>query len=668
MKYETVKPVRVATRKYKIISQIKKPIANYIDRPNLRKKVNAFFPSTSNFVFICGMGGCGKTEFIKKYVESSSEYYKDTVCMLDYQISIKDTINNGIRFETDYDDSQEVEDYFVNFEKTTGEEVFSQKIKKINECEKMLIVIDNYQQEIINHKNGKDYLSELLNSNADVIILSREIIDGFENNCIDIEDCLTVEEEVDIFRNYCSLSNINKETIVSLCEICHHHILSIVLLAKLVSENSDNLNRIYEAFSSNKKREFDNSVIIEKDRSVFIDTVMEHLGSIIELFDLDNDHKALCKIVALATPYSFSREELCDFFGFDLGHLEQLVWKKLITTEDEYIYIHPLIAEIILYKLDIQKKDINLIMDYYVKNESIINEYYIGELVQKLSLTNIEISLEKYTKLLNTGAYWLFNQGRYDSTQEAYSYIYRYSCNGYERFNALYFYALCLKHMDKCEEGIQLYEELIKECENDSDRKIIKLVVQSYIGIANDYYEITKRPSSEDICIEINKAISIYKKALKIEKTTFGNKTKRTAAIYGNLALMYSSICSDQKAISNFKKAIALNKEICGENSYDVAIDYNNLGDFYSDRGMYEAAETAYIYADLIKDIALPRRHKSKIETWKNLSNNYINMCQFKEAEKWLNKAEADATLLLDKTHPLWEEIRKVKKRLSKKQ
>lgn len=645
MNYNVVNPVRAASKRYSLVSKIKKPIANYIDRTDLLDKVESFFPIHSNFLFICGMGGCGKTEFVKRYVELSSNYYNGNVCMLSFKGSIKETVNEGIKFINDYDDSETVEKIFLEKKRLQGTDVFTQKIQKISECGKILIIIDNYSGV------GDEYLSRLLNSDADIIILSRSKVRGYESNTIDISELVALDEEILIFKKYCTSKNFSENTIIELCNVCHHHILSIVLMAKLVSEDDANLSRIYDAFGTNKKQDIKNNIVVEKDRKVSEKSIVSHLRQLIDLFDLSEDIRRTSIFIALAAPYIFSVKGFRDFFGVELYHLERLSDMNLISISNEYIYIHPLVAEIILLNNSAQEYEYIRLMDYFSENKASIDDYFIGECIHKLSQTKYEIPLEKHSELINFGAHYLFNCGRYNSAQDVYSYIYSYSYNEFEKCNSQYYYAACCKFMDKYEEGIKIFKELIKECEHNNDRRFIELVVLAYMGIANDYHGIAEKEANKSSTAGYKNAITYNKKALAIEKNTFGKKTKRTAGIYGNIALMYGCLGYKKEAYTNNLKAISLNTKIYGRDSYDVAIDYNNLGEFYKADGKYVDAKIAYLKSEAIKEKVLAEKHISKVVSWINLCDICIALHQYDEANEWIIRAQEDAVLLLDESH-----------------
>lgn len=115
-----------------------------------------------NCLFITGMGGIGKSAFIREYLTRHRGKF-DTVLYVHYKGSIESTISN--------DNNIEINTLRQDEEPKTGTRYFDKKLQKIRELVRgtsSVLVIDNFTDEF------DDDLRALLNTELKVILLSRK--------------------------------------------------------------------------------------------------------------------------------------------------------------------------------------------------------------------------------------------------------------------------------------------------------------------------------------------------------------------------------------------------------------------------------------------------------------------------------------------------------------
>lgn len=641
-----------AKKNIRLVKRIRRPHVNFVSREKLMNEIYSIFPMKANYLFVSGIGGSGKSELIRKYVSNVEKNYDNNICMMNYCGSIKETINQGLLFCTDHNVASEIEFSFRNMDR---QEMFYEKMKMLEEIQKSLLVIDNFEN--IEDEN----LQYVLDSNADVIILTRDAV-KFANS-IDITNRILEEEEVELFKNVCVDYDLDDSVIRELCAVCNKHPMTIVLLASLISQKKYDLHIIFEKFKTSQKSVFSEQILFEKDRIFCKRQIMRHFDTLFSLYGLSEQQKQILLDISLAYPKYLDRTQYFTKnykeFESDIKLLEQL---NLIDDITDTIYIHPLLAENIIYMLkpDIDKcrKIVDYFKEMYEKED--VGNYYLGSLVINIASYFKGYDI-KYEKMLLQGAKYLFHQSGYESSLQVYKYILKNVKEDLKRVHIKYQIGLNLKYIGRYYESIRIYSEIQSICMNHLNSiSYKKIYIPILIGIANNYHmlgEEETQPKTKEKYY--SSAINYYKMALRISKCVDGVKSVRGAKLYDNMALMYANLRRFEYAYSNSLLARKILRKRKQGETFEMAKCYINLGEINRLAMNLDAALDAYKVAEQIKQKILPHNHDSHIVTYINIGEILVLLKRVDEAEEYYIKARDIACLKLSVTHIYNTYIRK---------
>jgi len=195
---------------------------NFIGR---EKEINEIHEQLTQYgrVFLMGMGGIGKTEIAKKYIQMYQNEYK-TILLMKYTSNIKDMVISNKEL------------FISNFSPMDGEgedEYFTRKLEKLKELtdKNTLIVIDNFDTE------SDEYLEEFLKGEYQVLFTTRNDFEYLGYPVIKVEPFHTKEEQLALFAFYYkrAIKEEEKEDILKILNLIGGHTLTIELIAKLMS-------------------------------------------------------------------------------------------------------------------------------------------------------------------------------------------------------------------------------------------------------------------------------------------------------------------------------------------------------------------------------------------------------------------------------------------------
>lgn len=492
---QNVVPVK---NKMKLVKNIWRPLINYVPRRNLMEEIEKIFPLKTNYVFISGIGGSGKSEFIRKYVSMVADSYAENICMMNYCGSIRETINKELLFCTDYQTSTEIE---KRFERMSRQEIFYNKMQALKQTDKCLLVIDNFEN--IEDEN----LQYLLDSNADIIFLTRDKIKN--DNSLDITDKISIQEEIQIFKSVCLDIDLDEKVIQELCGTCDKHPMTIVLLASLISLNKYELHIIFEGFKTSQKKKFSEKILFEKDRGFRQKQIMRHFDTLFSFYGLSEQQEQLLLDISFAYPqvlnYADYFEKKYVEFQSDIKVLEKL---NLIRVENSMVHIHPLLAENVLDVLRPDMSRCRNVLHYFEElfKKKTVDDYCLGTMVINASGCFEEYDMD-YHKMMMYGAKYLFCQSRYDSAIQVYEYILRFVRDELKYVQVKYQLGLNFKHAGRYNDSLRIYSEIQEVCVKYSDSIEYKQTyIPVLIGIANNYHmlgESEKRKKHRESIIKV---------------------------------------------------------------------------------------------------------------------------------------------------------------------
>ena len=132
---------------------------------------------------------------------------------------------------------------------------------------------------------------------------------------------------------------------------------------------------------------------------------------------------------------------------------------------------------------------------------------------------------------------------------------------------------------------------------------------------------------------DLDTAFGVLQKCLTLSGAE--SRTKDTAAVFGNLAILYKTRGELDRAEELHLKSLAIDEELGYKKG--IASDYGNLGILYGVKGDYKQAEEMF-QKSLVIEKALGHK-KGMASIYCSLANIYINRGEVDEAEEMYGKA-----------------------------
>lgn len=293
-------------------TQIEKPNIFYGREREFEELDSLLANPDYNCLFVTGMGGIGKSTFIREYLTCRREKF-DTVLYVHYKGSIEATISN--------DSNIEINTLRQDEEPGIGTRYFNKKLQKIRELVRgtsSVLVIDNFTGEF------DDDLRELLKTELKVILLSRKT--PFYQSCQELRlsavsdsNALRCIFEDNLGR---SIEENERDSFMQILKHVMGHTLVLELIAKQIANshitisNAASLIDEHGFFAIAPEK-----VVYEKDSKQTSDTIGNIIDALFEANMLSEEKKVLMKVSSL----------LGDD-GIDINYFQQIM--QLVSKDD----------------------------------------------------------------------------------------------------------------------------------------------------------------------------------------------------------------------------------------------------------------------------------------------------------------------------------------------
>ena len=149
-----------------------------------------------------------------------------------------------------------------------------------------------------------------------------------------------------------------------------------------------------------------------------------------------------------------------------------------------------------------------------------------------------------------------------------------------------------------------------------------------------------------------SQALEYYNKALEIYKKVLGEDHPYTATSYNNIGAVYKAQGAYSQALEYYNKALEIREKVLGKDHPDTATSYNNIGAVYDAQGVYAQALDYYKKALAIKKKVLDENHPSIATSYNNIGLVYKTQGTYAQALDYFNKALGIWKKLLGEHHP----------------
>ena len=550
-------------------------------------------------LFLCGIGGIGKSELAKQYANQYQGSY-DSVLFVPYLSDVNAMI---------LDDHTARIRNFGPYPEEEPEEYRARKLRKLGElCDhRTLLIVDNL------NRTDDPGLRDLLGLNCKLLVTTRADFSGFGyGKQLPVETLRRSEDINKIFNHHYhgELEERDNAVIREIISLVEGHTMTVELVAKQIDAQWATPGEILEKLKSAGlygigEEEVDSG----KDNAFSSRSAYGHIKALFDLSvfgapEKENELYLLHNLCLM--PYTGIDKRLfaqwCELEEHGgKGVVNRLIKNGWVRESHQMISLHPVVAEVVLASLKEDPQAELPVLDHsirYIKSE----EYAEMDAFRRVEVGGILLAMsgnvmqlhrnpEETADFLNSAAdgYWMF--GHLD---EAINYR---------------------------KIALEIYYQLYGEEHGD--------VATCYNDLGMLYLEQSR----------LDQAEKYLRKALKIRLKLYGEEHGDTSTCYNNLGTLYLNQSRLDQAEEYLQKALEIQLKLYGEEHSDVAVSYNNLGVLYRKQGRLDQAEEYYCKALEIKLKLYGKEHGDVARSYNNLGTLYQDQGRMDQAEEYLRKA-----------------------------
>lgn len=542
--------------------------------------------SDMNKIFINGIAGIGKSEFVKAYANIHKKDYTN-ILYFNYTESLQNMIA-----DMDFADDMPDDDNSVRFKKHNR---FLRSLK-----EDTLIIIDNFNTSA----SKGPLLAVVLKYNCKVIFTTRSNFEcAYTYKLKEISDINILTGFVGKFH---SDIESNRDTVIKIIEAVHSHTLSVELSARLLQKGMLEPNELLERLSENGANpEAADKIGVTKDGINIKATYYNHIHTLFELYTLDDEMQEIMRCMTYAPSCGMRGKMLANWLELsDMNSINDLIETGFIQNiSADKISLAPMITDITIEDL----------------KPSISNCKTMLTSIQQICLRHgDDIS---YSKILFETIEKIINRAEKDNMEfyirfieDAFPYMEKYKYeNGMlliisemERFKAdlknndaalLYDYKSAVEAMfgTSLKKAIELSKKAVSTCvpeENmhlaanlnmnlgyyyhmNGDLENAKLFMEKGIKFMSEHNELNNDiiimlhnySNLMSDCGEPLKAVRAMKKCAEMIKGNHTDMCSDYADLYFDIGLIYLQVGENRKAEDCFKEALRIYCEIFADNN-----------------------------------------------------------------------------------------------------
>ncbi|MCM1061983.1 MAG: tetratricopeptide repeat protein [Eubacterium sp.] len=232
--------------------------------------------SENDKIFVTGIAGIGKSEFIKAYAKKYKKEYAN-ILYFNYSKSIEKIIIDMDFADDIFSDSNE-----IRFKKHNR---FLRSLKNDT-----LIIIDNFNIAAHNEPT----LQILMKYNCKIIFTSRCTFEiGYT---YELKEIASTEILFELFGKFYSDTENHKETVTNIIEAVHHHTMAVEMSARLIEKGIAEPEVILGKLTENGANpQSEDKIGINKDGINIKATYYNHVRTLFSLYLLDEENKYIMR-------------------------------------------------------------------------------------------------------------------------------------------------------------------------------------------------------------------------------------------------------------------------------------------------------------------------------------------------------------------------------------
>ena len=586
----------------------------YISRADkvkeIRDKLNGY-----HIAYLYGIGGIGKSETAKEYAEINRNQY-NIIHLTHYSIDLKHTVAMLNFINLDDREIKFEEKYQIRLNFLSNKEMYSANT---------LLIIDNYNvaPDSDEYKKNVEVLKELKKLNIHILFTTRTTPnDG--NHRIDIEE-LSDDDLRALFFAVNSKDETNEDRIAQvneLIEAAYRHTLTVDLVAHQTVQierfgKKTLADYIAVLRNSGLNNEVKRSVYNNKDDNEKSAIIFDHIKALFDFSELTDKERYVMVNACLLPVSGMEAAQFCEFIDLEhydnsqssewgedstITNLVNSGWMKRVGEHAEKITLHPIITQLclsILHPDIIEKKCFK----------------YCSSIEKVLKSTSLPLIKKTIGYAVNA----------IDTFLKSPISLNLILCNFISQTCKLLIELSCYYEALKyCKIAIKIIE---KEFPNSS---IEISILYDYIGCS---------------LLELGNVVDAYvffKKSLLIKRNTYQLPNLSIAKSLNNIGRTYGSIISNHdmdKALTCFFDALKIQRDLLPENSEEVAQTYYNISKIYSINEYYNDAlkymkKSLTIYKNTINENSY-----KLLDVYFGMGEILFNLHRIEEALFYLNNS-----------------------------
>ncbi len=312
---------------------VPKPCKHFCGRENELNELHELL-SKHNKIFVSGIAGIGKSEFVKAYAAAHHKDYTN-ILYFTYPGSLQRLIA-----DIDFSDDLTGESEETRFKRHNR---FLRSLR-----EDTLLIIDNFNTTTLDEL----ILDVLMKYNCKIIFTTRCRFDIGQT--YELHEISDIETLLDLSAKLYSKTEANREIVTQIIETVHRHTFVVELAARLlqsgISEPSEVLKKLSEC---NVAPDSDDNIKITKDGKSAKGTFYFHIRTLFSLYLLNAEMRTVMRCMTFAPTHGIRGRLLAKWANLpSMNSINDLVELGFIQElELESISLHPIVQEITLADL-----------------------------------------------------------------------------------------------------------------------------------------------------------------------------------------------------------------------------------------------------------------------------------------------------------------------------
>lgn len=525
-------------------------------------------------IFINGIAGIGKSEFVKAYAD---EYKKSYTNILYF------TYNSGLQSmiaDMDFADDLLNDDEQIRFKKHNR---FLRSLKKDT-----LIIIDNF-----NISASKEPLIDvLMKYNCRIVFTTRSRFEiGYTYELSEIKSMDTLIELSSKF--YSKVEN-ERDTITSIIETIHRHTLSVEMSARLLQKGLLEPNEILHKLSEcHVNPDTSDKISITKDGTNIKATYYSHIQTLFSLFLLDENMQFIIRCMTFIPLDGIRARLFAKWLALpDLNAVNDLIELGFIqNNEADKISLHPLVQEIAVADLKPSVSNCKIMMQSLQQvclrhGEDISYSRLLFYIIENIISTSVKDNTAFYIRFL----------------EDAFSYM--------EKYKYEFGMRIIVSELDRYQESFSVNDTaLLYDCQSAIEA-MFGTSLKTAIGLSRKAVEACVPEENLHLAANLHMNLGYYyhmngdlnSARLYMEKGMafmgeFNQLNNDIIIMLHNYANLMSDCGEPLKAVRAMKKCAEMIKQNHTDMCSDYADLYFDMGVIYSQVGDKLKAEQSFLEA-----------------------------------------------------------------------